>query len=151
MTHADHALPHALARSSQATPQHGHAQLLGNLAARGQHNLGASLAMLPALAHTDTWLSLTQLQAASLQRLIAQQDSWLTQWQGWFHSACQLSQANTVSKLLEQEINLTLRAVQILGQQTVDLASLQENLEVNYGYWASLHTPVATAAQSSSD
>lgn len=150
MTHADHALPHALAHSS-AIPKPGHAQLLGNLATRGQHNLGTSLAMLPALAHTETWLSLTQLQAASLQKLIAQQDGWLAQWQGWLHSACQLSQANTVSKLLEQEVNLTLRAVQIMGQQAVDLATLQENLEVNYGYWASLHTPAAPAMQHGAD
>jgi hypothetical protein len=150
MTHADHALPHALAHSP-AIPKPGHAQLLGNLATRGQHNFGASLAMLPALAHTETWLSLTQLQAASLQKLIAQQDGWLAQWQSWLHSACQLSQANTVSKLLEQEVNLTLRAVQIMGQQAVDLATLQENLEVNYGYWASLHTPAAPAMQHGAD
>lgn len=137
MTHADHALPQAAALPDHA-PRHG--QLLGNLASRHQHNLSTSLALLPALAHTDTWLSLAQLQAASLQKLLAQQDSWLAQWQGWLHSACQLGQANTVSKLMEQEVNLTLRAVQILGQQAVDLASLQENLEVNYGYWASLQT-----------
>lgn len=142
MTHADHALPHAAAQTTPgSTPHHG--QLLGNLMTRSQHNLGASLALLPALAHTDTWLSLAQLQAASLQKLIAQQDSWLAQWQGWLHTACQLGQANTVSKLMEQEVNLTLRAVQILGQQAIDLASLQENLEVNYGYWASLQAPQA--------
>jgi hypothetical protein len=140
MTHADPALPLA---ARHAAPAPRHSQLLGNLASRHQHNLGASLALLPALAHSHTWYSLAQLQAASLQKLIAQQDSWLAQWQGWLHSAGQLQQANTVSKLLEQEINLALRAVQIVGQQAVDLASLQENLEVNYGYWASLHTPSA--------
>ena len=148
MTHADPALPQAAALPAH-TPRHG--QLLGNLASRHQHNLGASLAMLPALAHTDTWLSLAQLQAASLQKLIAQQDGWLAQWQGWLHSASQLSQANTVSKLLEQEMNLTLRAVQIVGQQAVDLATLQENLEVNYGYWASLHTPAVPGIQHGTD
>ncbi len=137
MTHADHALPQAAALPNHV-PRHG--QLLGNLASRHQHNLTASLALLPALLHTDTWLGLAQLQTASLQKLLAQQDSWLAQWQGWLHSASQLGQANTVSKLMEQEMNLTLRAVQILGQQAVDLASLQENLEVNYGYWASLQT-----------
>ncbi len=148
MTHADPALPQAAQLpASPQRPRHG--QLLGNLASRHQHNLGASLAMLPALAHTDTWLSLAQLQAASLQKLIAQQDSWLAQWQGWLHTAGQLSHANTVSKLLEQEMNLALRAVQIVGQQAVDLASLQENLEINYGYWASLHAPVAATAQRS--
>lgn len=148
MTHADPALPQAAALPAHA-PRHG--QLLGNLASRHQHNLTASLAMLPALAHTDTWLSLAQLQAASLQKLIAQQDGWLAQWQGWLHSASQLGQANTVSKLLEQEMNLTLRAVQIVGQQAVDLASLQENLEVNYGYWASLHTPAVPGIQHGTD
>jgi len=144
MTHADPTLPQAA--QLPAAPQHPrHGQLLGKLASRQQHNLGTSLAMLPALAHTGTWLSLAQLQAASLQKLIAQQDSWLAQWQGWLHSACQLGQANTVSKLLEQEMNLALRAVQIVGQQAVDLASLQENLEINYGYWASLQTAGSSA------
>lgn len=150
MTHADPALPQAAQLPApHQRPRHG--QLLGNLASRQQHNLGASLAMLPALAHTDTWLSLAKLQAASLQKLIAQQDNWLAQWQGWLHTACQLGQANTVSKLLEQEMNLALRAVQIIGQQAVDLATLQENLEVNYGYWASLHTPAVPGIQHGTD
>ena len=40
-----------------------------------------------------------------------------------------------MSKLVEQEFNLVGQLVQLLSNQATNLATLQENVEVDYGYW----------------
>lgn len=78
------------------------------------------------------WL---QLQAAIVQRLQEQQQEWMLGWAGWLHERARVKRANTMSKLLEQEFDLLARFVLLLSGQAVDLVTLQENVEVNTGYW----------------
>ncbi|MNL85673.1 hypothetical protein D3C87_2140700 [compost metagenome] len=40
-----------------------------------------------------------------------------------------------MSKLVEQELDLLARFGLLLSNQWVDLVTLQENIEVNTGYW----------------
>ena len=112
--------------------------LFSNWLARGLNNAGSTLALLPSAAQPQTWFSLFQLQQSALQKLQQQQNSWVEHWLGWLGEAEKLRNANTLSKLLEQECNLAMQAVQIVGNYAVNLSDLQENLEVNYGYWAQL-------------
>ncbi|MCD4501412.1 hypothetical protein [Chromobacterium vaccinii] len=112
--------------------------LFSNWLARGLNNAGSTLALLPSAAQPQTWFSLFQLQQSALQKLQQQQNIWVEHWLGWLGEAEKLRNANTLSKLLEQECNLAMQAVQIVGNYAVNLSDLQENLEVNYGYWAQL-------------
>ncbi|WP_137936575.1 hypothetical protein [Chitinivorax sp. B] len=115
--------------------------VLGNTSTRAFHNLSATLSLLPFSMNPDIWIGLSGLQQATVQKLVLQQQDWLNNWHDWWHSTLQLSKANTTSKLFEQGFNLTARMVQIWGDQVVDMAELQENFEVNYGYWASQYLP----------
>lgn len=80
------------------------------------------------------WL---QLQSAIAERLQSQQQVWLQGWALWLEERAQVRRANTMSKLMEQEMDLLGRFVLLLSGQMVDLVTLQENVEVNTGYWVS--------------
>ncbi|AXE33404.1 hypothetical protein [Chromobacterium phragmitis] len=112
--------------------------LFSNWLARSANNAVATLALLPGTAQPQTWQNLLQLNQAALQKWQQQQSVWIEHWTAWFGEAEKLRNANTLSKLLEQEFNLAMQAVQIVGNHSVNLSDLQENLEVNYGRWAQL-------------
>jgi plasmid maintenance system antidote protein VapI len=120
-----------------------HVPALKNAHSRAWNNLQAVWRLAPASTAPATWASLAALQQASIQKLLQQQNAWINDWRDWWNTAQQLPRANTVSKLLEQEFDLALRVVQILGNQAVNWANLQENLEVNYGHWASQQAKAA--------
>jgi hypothetical protein len=128
---------------SKALPMR-HVPALTNAQSRALHNWQAAWRLAPLGAAPATWLSLLALQQASVQKLLEQQNACLNDWREWWSTAQQLPRANTLSKLLEQEVDLALRVVQICGNQAVNWASLQENLEVNYGHWANQQAVAAT-------
>ncbi|BDB28826.1 hypothetical protein Tamer19_58670 [Cupriavidus sp. TA19] len=78
---------------------------------------------------------LFQLQYAIVQRLQAQQQEWMQGWTAWLQERAQVKRANTMSKLVEQELDLFARYGLLVSNQLVDLVTLQENIEVNTGYW----------------
>ncbi|RDK05017.1 hypothetical protein [Cupriavidus lacunae] len=78
---------------------------------------------------------LFQLQSAIVLRLQAQQQGWMLGWTAWLQERAQVKRANTMSKLVEQELDLLSRFGLLLSNQMVDLVTLQENIEVNTGYW----------------
>lgn len=83
------------------------------------------------------WSDVTQMQNAILQRLKQQGDSWLKGCAILMQDYVQIKQANTMSKLVEKQYNLVTQWNQLIGDQTTNLMGLQENIEVDYGYWAS--------------
>ena len=88
----------------------------------------------------NSWLNLN---ISAQQRLLQNQQENLQAWGAWLRRIPQIARANTMSKLAEQEMNVMMSAGQLASQQLVDLISLQENLQVNYSYWFSLHHPAA--------
>jgi hypothetical protein len=97
----------------------------------------AAAKLIPHGAHPQTWVELLQLQQAVLQQLQQQQKDWWQGWAAWTQEAAQLKRVNTMSKLVEQEFNLMAQLVLLLGEQTTNWVTLQENIEINYGYWVS--------------
>jgi hypothetical protein len=111
-------------------------QLQSARGARGYHAF-ADTVRLAASGRIDgsTIEELGQLQRAAWQRAWALGESWKGQWLGWWGYAGHAQSANTVSKLAEKQANSIAQVTQLLGSQMTDLATLLENIEVNYAYW----------------
>jgi len=109
--------------------------LLSNWAAGAADKSIATSQLLAFGLNTETWGELLQLQQAVQQRLQQQQQNWWRGWAAWAQQCTQIKNANTMSKLVEQEFNLVGQLVQLLSNQATNLATLQENIEVDYGYW----------------
>ncbi|MBN3856606.1 hypothetical protein G3N59_24800 [Paraburkholderia sp. Ac-20340] len=80
---------------------------------------------------------LLDMQRATYERFIKQQGATLEDWVEWGHQRAQLRGANTMTKLMEQEMNLVGRIGQIFTDQLTNLMALQENVEIAYGFWLS--------------
>jgi len=83
------------------------------------------------------WSDLLQLQAAVMQRLQQQNRAWLKGCAILMEDYAQIKQANTMSKLVEKQYNLMAQWSLLIGNQATNMIGLQENIEVDYGYWAS--------------
>lgn len=101
-------------------------------------NNGLSTTCLAAhLMKPQTWDELLQLQSAVMQRVQQQNWAWLKGCAILMQDYAQIKQANTMSKLVEKQCNLMTQWGQLLGNQVTNLMGLQENIEVDYAYWAS--------------
>lgn len=121
----------------RSLPQASAVLALGNQLGRQVQNLSASCQLGPQMLSGQGWQSWLALQHAAGQKWTDQLRQNGDDWLDWFQSLQQLPQARTVSRLVEMECNVLLRAAELAGTQLVNFAVLQENLEVNYGYWAS--------------
>lgn len=111
--------------------------LLSRHLAQTAHNGWTTAALLPFATQPQTWQELFQLQQAVLQQMEQLHQGWTSGWTSWLGEFAQLKRVNTMSKLVEQEFNLAAQFVLLLQGQATDWTSLQENVEVNYGYWLS--------------
>ena len=111
--------------------------LLGQSMARSMQNGAATAAVLPATLSADTAAELLALQVAVFDRIRSMQQDWWQAWGGWLQECGQLRRANTMSEHLEQQYNVMEQATALLKSQAADLMTLQENVEVDYGYWVS--------------
>lgn len=109
--------------------------LLGRQVANAAQNGWASAALLPLVAGPETWQELLELQQAVIRQAHELQQGWLRGWGQWLEQFGQLRRVNTLSKLLEEEFNLVGQCLTLLQGQVTDVATLQESVEVNYGYW----------------
>lgn len=113
-----------------------HSLLSRQLAQATRHGW-TTAALLPFATRPQTWQELLQLQQAVLQQVQQLHHGWIDGWSAWLGEFGQLKRANTMSKLVEQEFNLVAQFVLLLQGQATDWTNLQENIEVNYGYWLS--------------
>lgn len=105
--------------------------------ARSGHNAMLGTALLPlAGAQREALDELLQLQQASQQQLRQLQEQWLQRWAVLWQEHRQMRQPNTFSKWVEEHFNLVAQSLDLIGQQASELANLEENISVNYGYWA---------------
>lgn len=116
-----------------------HALLSRQLAQATKHSW-ATATLQPLTTPPQTWQELFELQQAVLQQLQQLQQGWFQGWTAWLDEFGQLKRANTMSKLVEQEFNLAAQWLLLLQGQATDLTNLQENIEINYGYWLSQQT-----------
>lgn len=118
-----------------------HAQAMGKFfgewASRACSNGVKTAAVFPLGLHADTLNELYSMNQAVLQRLQQQQKQWLTGCAGLVRDYAQLKHANTLSKLVSQQCNLVAQFGQLLNSQASAMMLLQENIEVDYGYWVS--------------
>lgn len=83
------------------------------------------------------WKEWMQLQAAVVERLQEQTMDWRKGCAILAGDYAQLRQANTMSKLLEKQCNLMQQSVLLMSTQATNFVALLENIDVDYGYWAS--------------
>lgn len=95
----------------------------------------ASAKLFTMAAHPQTWQVLFHLQQAILEQMQQQQKDWLSGWEDWLEEFAQIKRVNTMSKLVEQEFNLLAQFVLFLQERATSFVKLQENVEINYGYW----------------
>lgn len=106
-------------------------------AARMVHNSTLSLGLATRLWDPVVWNEWMQLQAAVVQRLQLQNLNWRKGCAILADDYAQLRQANTMSKLMEKQCNLMSQSAQLLTSQATNFVALLENIDVDYGYWAS--------------
>ena len=104
---------------------------------RSGHNAVLGSALLP-LAGTqlEAMGELMQLQHASQQQLLRLQEQWLQRWAALWQDHREMRQSNTLSKWMAEQFNVVAQALDLIGLQASELANLEENVSVNFGYWA---------------
>lgn len=101
------------------------------------NNSALSLTLTTRLWDPTVWSEAMQLEAAVLRRLHTQGLNWRKGCTILLEDYEQLRQANTMSKLMEKQSNLMTQFAQLLTSQATDFIALLENIDVDYGYWAS--------------
>lgn len=93
---------------------------------------------LPALAFDPQALQqMLALSGAVVQQWMSLQAQWLDGLTELGQEAGELRQANTVSKYVDQEMNLVQQSLALVSAQTTATARLMENLQVNLAWWLS--------------
>jgi hypothetical protein len=122
-------------------------RLAQKYAASMANNGALSLGLATRLWDPTVWSESMHLAAAVAQRLHLQGLNWRKGCTILLDDYAQLRQANTMSKLVEKQCNLTLQFGQLLSSQATNFLSLLENIDVDYGYWASQKQCAPLAAQ----
>lgn len=134
----------AAANAAPLSPLHAplvHAQkmnaLLGQVAMRSAGTQMALACTLPWHLDSQTWQELQAMQAAVWKRLEQQQAEWVKGCQLLMQDYAQLKQANTLSKVVDQEYDFFSQFGALLTSQASAMAGLIENIQVDLGYWVS--------------
>lgn len=114
--------------------------LLGQVAARSMGTQVALACTLPWHMDAKTWQELQAMQAAVWQRLEQQQAEWVKGCKLLMQDYAQLKQANTLSKVVDQEYDFVSQFGALMSSQASALAGLVENIQVDLGYWVSQKT-----------
>ncbi|WP_395408134.1 hypothetical protein ACHMW6_16435 [Pseudoduganella sp. UC29_106] len=133
---AEHAL---FAAGAMAPVAHAMAtqRLAQKQAARALSNGALTMGLAMRLWDPVVWNEWMQLQAAVVKRLQMQAQDWKQGCAILAEDYAQIRQANTMSKLMEKHCNLMSQSAVLLTNQATNLVALMENIDVDYGYWAS--------------
>lgn len=114
------------------------AQRLTHRYAASMANNGAlTLALATRMWDPTIWSESLQMEAAIAKRLEGQGLDFRKGCRVLLEDYGQIKQANTMSKLMEKQCNLMTQFAQLMTSQTTNFVSLLENIDVDYGYWAS--------------
>jgi len=104
----------------------------------------------PALASDPT----VAQEAVELSAAISRQ--WMSLHAAWLDGLAEISremvqgtEANTVSKFVDQEVNLVQQGLQLVSTQATATVRLLENIQVNLAWWANRHAQRVQPAVSS--
>jgi len=111
--------------------------LMQQVFTRGMSNQCSTACMLPLHADAKTWHEWLSIQQAIAKRVQAQQQSLIDGLAGVAENYGELKLANTLSKFVEQEMNIVADINALVADQMAGWANLIENIQVDYGYWLS--------------
>ena len=126
----DHALKASMLQVDQAQRLTHVAAALTRLAASGSYG--------------SAWEGCWDIGAAATHRLHRLQSGWVESWFSWLHYCGQIDGASTLSKFSEREINIVNQAQQLISQQSVDVLTLLENVQVDVQHWLDKQSPKPT-------
>ena len=102
----------------------------------------AAGAALPALAFDPAaWQQGWALAGAIGRQWMSLQSMWFEGLGEWADEAAELRRANTVSKFVDQEMNLMQQAMSLVANQATASARLGENIQSNLAFWLSQKAP----------
>lgn len=81
------------------------------------------------------WEEMAGMQQAVLQRMHAQQDEWIKGVGSILTEYHEMKQANTLSKLLEQECNMASQLGSLATSQMTAWIGMLENIQIGYSWW----------------
>ena len=111
--------------------------LMQQVFTRGMSNQCNTACMLPLHADANTWHEWLGIQQAIAKRVQAQHQSLIDGLAGVAENYGELKLANTLSKFVEQEMNIVADINALVADQMAGWANLIENIQVDYGYWLS--------------
>ena len=112
-------------------------RLMQKQAARMVHNSLLTAGLTARLGDPQVWGEWILLQSAVGQRLRTQQQILGKGCAVLAEDYSELRHANTMSKLMEKQFNLASQLGALISSQATNLVELLENVQVDYGYWAS--------------
>lgn len=81
------------------------------------------------------WQEMHAMQQAVLQRMHEQQQEWFKGISGVLTEYSEMKQANTLSKLLEQECNMMSQLGSLATSQMTAWIGMLENIQIGYSWW----------------
>ncbi len=81
------------------------------------------------------WEEMSAMQMAVLQRMHEQQEEWLKGIGGVLTEYSEMKQANTLSRLLEQECNMASQLGSLATSQMTAWIGMLENIQIGYSWW----------------
>lgn len=95
-------------------------------------------------ASATAWAEFWEIGEAARRRMERLQIGWVESWFAWARYCGQIEGASTVSKLTEREVNVVNQALQLISEQSVDVLTLVENVEVDVLHWLHKSSPPPT-------
>jgi hypothetical protein len=111
--------------------------LMQQVFVRGMSNQCGTACMLPLHADAHTWQEWWSIQQAIARRVLAQQQTLIDDLAGVAENYAELKLANTLSKFIAQEMNISADISAVVKNQMTGWANLLENIQVDYSYWLS--------------
>ncbi|TGD99847.1 hypothetical protein [Methylobacterium nonmethylotrophicum] len=126
--------------------------LVNAIAARSATNAVATVELLSARPTPDVIGELSAMQAAFVRQLWKIDQDWRAGMMRIVEGALSLRSANTLSKIMEQELNLVGQCGDLTATYVTSTAALIENTSVGYSFWLSqkvkeMHAATAAEAQ----
>ena len=118
--------------------------LMGHLAVNQSTQAVQATAALPALALDSTAASESVAMATAVGR------QWLSLHAQWLEGLAELGEemgqfrhVNTMSKYVDQEVNLVQQSLALVSSQVTATVRLVENIQVNVAWWLSQRSPLS--------
>ncbi|MGE7414333.1 hypothetical protein [Methylobacterium tarhaniae] len=145
LTATEHVLPVAAAAPAGAPLRR--AVLVSELATRSAANAVGTAQLLAESPDSRTINELYEMQGAFVKQLWKIDQDWRAGLMRIYERSLLLRQANTMSKVVEQDFNLIGQYTDLVSNYTTSVATLVENTNVGYSYWLTKKIEATKAAK----